>query len=157
VRRRIITCRCYQFCSGPSQTVRHKAVNLVLGSSTLLGHPTCRRCHLGLGITDTKDSARAAYIHKEGMEKDILSNLKALEREGRKQLASLRKSKRAGRNKQTHTHFMSDHLRARKSGQFSNPDSELFAVNRLLDRDDLSAEDRKAFSARRRILIRVGA
>lgn len=89
------------------------------------------------------------------MEKDILSNLKTLEREGRKQLASLRQSKRAGRPKRTHTHLMCEHLRARQSGQFTNPESELFAINRLLDRDDLSAEERKVFTARRRTLFRV--
>ena len=85
------------------------------------------------------------------MEKDILSNLKTLEREGRQQLALLRKQKRANRPHREHSTIIREHLRARKSG---DPAVELFLLNRLLDRDDLSPKERKSISARRRNLLR---
>lgn len=91
------------------------------------------------------------------MEKDILSNLKTLEREGRQQLALLRKQKRADRPHREHSTVIREHLQARKSGSYSDPTIELFRLNRLLDRDDLSPQERKSISARRRNLLRQSA
>jgi hypothetical protein len=88
------------------------------------------------------------------MEKDILSNLIALEREGRKQLAALRRQKRADRPHVQHSTLVREHLRARKSGDYKTPTDELRYLNRFLDRDDLTPEERKAFSARRRKILK---
>lgn len=88
------------------------------------------------------------------MEKDILSNLKALARQGRLELAALRKRKRKGNGPKQHSLLMEKHGQARKSGLFQDLSTELFAVNRILDQDTLSAEDRKAFSRRRRDLLK---
>lgn len=93
----------------------------------------------------------------ENLEKEteVLSNLKALEREGRKQLASLRRQKRESRARREHTTLVREHLQARKSGEYQDPTTELFRLNRFLDRDDLSPEERKAFSARRRTVLSI--
>jgi hypothetical protein len=88
------------------------------------------------------------------MEKEILDKLKALARQGRKDLASLRRRKREGNGPKHHTFLMEKHGQARKSGLFQDLSSELFAVNRILDRDNLSAEDRKSFTRRRRDLLK---
>lgn len=86
------------------------------------------------------------------MEKEILEETKALERKARKLLASVRRARRESRPRAVYSYLVEQHVRARKSGMFSNYNHELYILNKLLEQDDLSSSDRKTFARRVRSL-----
>jgi hypothetical protein len=84
------------------------------------------------------------------MEKEILQQLKSLEREGRNRLAEIRRLKKESRPSRRHSQTMEEFLRARKSGVVD----ESYLLNKFLDKDDLPVADRHALTRRRRLLGR---
>lgn len=99
-----------------------------------------------------KGNVPGLHHHKESMEKDTLSNLRALSTAARRKLAQVRRNKREDSRK-PRTYTMADHIRNRQSGVFT-PTGELFAINAILDVDNIDPRDRKSFSQRRRNLIK---
>jgi len=84
------------------------------------------------------------------METELLTRLKALEKEGRTRLAEIRRLKRESRPPKSPSRKMSQFIKARKS---VNSDVELHMINQLLDRDDLTKNERHSLKLRRKAVL----
>ena len=83
-------------------------------------------------------------------EAEILSELKSLAKEGREKLAEIRRIKKESRPPKSPSLKMSQFIKARKS---VDPETELFMLNRLLDRDDLTRSERNSLKVRRKSVM----
>lgn len=86
----------------------------------------------------------------EPMRKTILKSLKNLTKEGRSRLAEIRRIKRESKPPKSPSQRMAEFIKARKSVDI---DTELFMINKLLDRDDLTQNERCSLRNRKKSLL----
>jgi hypothetical protein len=84
------------------------------------------------------------------MTNEILTQLKALEREGRTRLAEIRRIKRESRPPKSPSQRMSSFIKARRQVGY---DTELNMIVALLDRSDLTKSERHSLKLRKKVVL----
>ena len=100
-----------------------------------------------VGSTPARHPRKGTFVEKETLEE-----IKALEKKARKLLASVRRARRESRPRAVYSYLVDHHVRARKSGDFTDANHEIYTLDKLLERDDLSASERKTFNRRKKSL-----
>lgn len=82
--------------------------------------------------------------------KELVKQIKALNKEAKTRLAEIRRAKRESRPPKSSSRRMAEFIKARQSVE---ADAELFMINRLLDLDDLTDNERNSLRFRKNTLL----
>lgn len=86
-------------------------------------------------------------------EREALRGMKKVLRGGRKHLRKMKRERQAANEETRYSDAVGKIVRARKAGLFVEPHHELYAIDALLEGDDLSESERGSLNRRRNNLL----